>query len=105
MYRQILVRPPDRNYLQIFWQFSNNSPIDEYRLYTVTYGTSTVPFQVMRTIQEWENTDSKLYSLAAMTHLLTIYYLLQQENAVKFQNEIITLCAVAQMEHRKCNNP
>lgn len=32
MYRQILVRPSDRNYLRIFWRFADDSPIEEYRL-------------------------------------------------------------------------
>jgi len=40
MYRQILVRPEDRDYSRILWRFSSTSPLDEYRLCTVTYGTS-----------------------------------------------------------------
>ncbi|XP_022167349.1 uncharacterized protein LOC111031631, partial [Myzus persicae] len=36
MYRQILIQPADRDYLRILWRFSSTSPIDEYRLCTVT---------------------------------------------------------------------
>lgn len=40
MYRQILINKNDRDYLRILWRFDVNKPIDEYRLCTVTYGTS-----------------------------------------------------------------
>jgi len=65
MYRQIVVRPADRDYLRIFWRFSKNAPVQEYRLCTVTYGTSAAPYQALRTIQELAIVDGKLFPIAA----------------------------------------
>lgn len=47
MFRQMLVDPVDRNYQRILWRFTDNAPIHEYRLCTVTYGTSAAPFQAL----------------------------------------------------------
>jgi hypothetical protein len=44
MYRQILIAETDRNYFRILWRFNEQDPIEEYRLRTVTYGTSSAPF-------------------------------------------------------------
>lgn len=40
MYRQILVRTEDRDVQRIVWRKNPNEPITDYRLNTVTYGTS-----------------------------------------------------------------
>lgn len=65
MYRQISIQPADRDYLRIFWRFSHDDPICEYRLYTVTYGTSAAPLQALHTIRELVNLEGKacLYSI------------------------------------------
>lgn len=107
MYRQILVHSSDRNYLRIFWRFSADDPIVEYRLCTVTYGTSAAPFQALRTIQELANTDGDSYPLAAavlkndtfVDDILTGAN--SEEDAVKCQQELIKLCSAAQFELRK----
>ncbi|KAL0829434.1 hypothetical protein ABMA28_004206 [Loxostege sticticalis] len=52
MYRQILVSKEDVDYQRIVWRESPNLPIEEYRLLTVTYGTSCAPFLAIRTIQQ-----------------------------------------------------
>ncbi|GFX07343.1 DUF1758 domain-containing protein [Trichonephila clavipes] len=36
MYRQILIDEKDQNFQRIVWRESNDSPIREYKLYTVT---------------------------------------------------------------------
>ncbi|XP_026819200.1 uncharacterized protein LOC113557858 [Rhopalosiphum maidis] len=43
MYRQIEIHPEHRDYLRILWRFNRDQPIEEYRLCTVTYGTSCAP--------------------------------------------------------------
>lgn len=107
MYRQILVRPADRNYLRIFWRFSTDSPIEEYRLCTVTYGTSAAPFQAIRTLQELANTDGKSYPIAAAVLLNDTYVddiftgANSEEEALMCQTELIKLCAAGQLELRK----
>ncbi|GFV26615.1 integrase catalytic domain-containing protein [Trichonephila clavipes] len=40
MYRQILIDQEDQNFQRIVWRESKDSPIREYKLCTVTYGTS-----------------------------------------------------------------
>jgi len=65
MYRQILVRPADRDYLRILWRFSSTSPIDEYRLLTVTYETSAAPFQALHTVRELAMVDGDNWPIAA----------------------------------------
>lgn len=60
MYRQILVNPEVRDYQQILWHFTNTSPIEEYRLFTVTYGLSAAPYQALRTIRELTTVDNRV---------------------------------------------
>ncbi|CAH2109138.1 unnamed protein product [Euphydryas editha] len=52
MYRQILISKEDRDYQRILWRKSPKDPVKEYRLLTVTYGTSSAPFLAMRTLHQ-----------------------------------------------------
>ncbi|XP_045450124.1 uncharacterized protein LOC123658876 [Melitaea cinxia] len=52
MYRQILISKEDRDYQRILWRKSPKDPVEEYRLLTVTYGTSSAPFLAMRTLHQ-----------------------------------------------------
>ncbi|XP_050528192.1 uncharacterized protein LOC126898294 [Daktulosphaira vitifoliae] len=107
MYRQILVQPTDRDYLRIFWRFSQNDPISEYRLCTVTYGTSAAPFQALRTIRELANVDGQLYPQAAEILLNDTFVddiitgANSEKNALDYQTQLIKLCSLAQFELRK----
>lgn len=65
MYRQIEVRQQDRDYLRILWRFDLQTPIEEYRLNTVTYGTSCAPFQALRTLQHLASTEANRFPIAA----------------------------------------
>jgi hypothetical protein len=44
MYRQVVVHPEDRDLQRILWRYSSEEPIQEYRLTTVIYSTSSAPF-------------------------------------------------------------
>ncbi|GFW30302.1 uncharacterized protein TNCV_3850731 [Trichonephila clavipes] len=44
MYRQILIDQEDQNFQRIVWRESKDSPIREYKLCTVTYGTASAPY-------------------------------------------------------------
>ncbi|XP_050437636.1 uncharacterized protein LOC126843885 [Adelges cooleyi] len=107
MYRQILVQPADRDYLRIFWRFYPNSTIEEYRLCTVTYGTSAAPYQALRTIRELANVDGKQYPLAAAVLLNDTFVddiltgANSTEDALECQSQLIKLCALAKFELRK----
>jgi len=107
MYRQILIRPADRDYLRILWRFSSTSPIDEYRLCTVTYGTSAAPFQALRTVRELATIDGANWPLAASVLLNDTFVddILTGANttaaALECQSQLINLCSMAQFQLRK----
>ncbi|GFU96473.1 uncharacterized protein TNCV_90461 [Trichonephila clavipes] len=48
MYRQILIHQEDQNFQRIVWRESKDSPIREYKLCTVTYGTASAPYLATR---------------------------------------------------------
>lgn len=48
MYRQIWVDERDAKFQKILWRNSNREPLQEYILQTVTFGTSSAPFQAIR---------------------------------------------------------
>lgn len=50
MYRQILLRPEDRDMFRIVYRKNKNSPFKEYRMTTVTYGVGAAPWQALRTL-------------------------------------------------------
>ncbi|XP_063911968.1 uncharacterized protein LOC135128820 [Zophobas morio] len=52
MYRQININIPDREYQRIFWRESPDTPVQIYRLTTVTYGTTSAPFLAIRSRQQ-----------------------------------------------------
>lgn len=107
MYRQILVHPSYRDYLRILWRFSPSSPIDEYRLCTVTYGTSAAPFQALRTIRHLATLDGAKWPLAAAVLLNDTFVddiltgANSEEDALTCQAQLISLCSLAQFELRK----
>lgn len=107
MYRQIDVRPPDRDYLRIFWRFSKNIPVQVYRLCIVTYGTSAAPYQALRTLRKLAIINGKLFPIAASILLNDTFVddILTGANTVKealeYQSQLIKLCSLAQFELRK----
>lgn len=52
MYRQIFVDEEDQNLQRIVWRESDKDKIKEYKLSTVTYGTSSAPFLATRCLYE-----------------------------------------------------
>ncbi|GFW86109.1 integrase catalytic domain-containing protein [Trichonephila clavipes] len=48
MYRQILIDQEYQNFHRIVWRESKDSPIREYKLCTVTYGTASAPYLATR---------------------------------------------------------
>ncbi|XP_035209131.1 uncharacterized protein LOC118183644 [Stegodyphus dumicola] len=52
MYRQILIEPSQRNLQLILWKESVGSPVQTYRLRTVTYGTASAPFLATRVLKQ-----------------------------------------------------
>ncbi|XP_015437833.1 PREDICTED: uncharacterized protein LOC107192979 [Dufourea novaeangliae] len=64
MYRQILISEADVDYQRILWRNTPADPISEYQLLTVTYGTTSAPFQAIRVLQQLAHDDGKLFPLA-----------------------------------------
>ncbi|GFX35233.1 uncharacterized protein TNCV_100401 [Trichonephila clavipes] len=54
MYRQILIDQEDQNFQHIVWRESKDSPIREYKLCTVTYGTASAPYLATRCLFQTE---------------------------------------------------
>lgn len=52
MYRQILVSKKDVDYQRILWRENASQDVKEYRLLTVTYGTSSAPFLAIRVLHQ-----------------------------------------------------
>jgi hypothetical protein len=65
MYLQIVVHPQDRDLQRILWRYSSEEPIQEYRLTTVTYGTSSAPFLATRCLKKLEDDNEPQYPRAA----------------------------------------
>jgi len=64
MYRQIVVHPQHRDLQRILWRYSSDKRIQEYRLTTVTYGTSSAPFLATRCLKKLADDNEKLYPRA-----------------------------------------
>lgn len=64
MYRQILISPEHRDFQRILWRFSEQDPIQPYRLNTVTYGVSSAPYLALRTLQQLSIDEGQKFPLA-----------------------------------------
>lgn len=73
MYRQIRVASGDCDFQRILWRESESEPVRDYRLLTVTYGTSAAPFLAIRCLQQLASDASSEYSLAANAILNETY--------------------------------
>ncbi|KAH0812042.1 hypothetical protein GEV33_010749 [Tenebrio molitor] len=67
MYRQINIDERDADFQRILWRESVDSPLEIYRLKTVTYGTTSAPFLAMRCIQQFANENINNFPLACAT--------------------------------------
>lgn len=52
MYRQVLIKPDERNLQCILWRFSPAEALKTYTLNTVTYGTTAAPFLTIRSLYQ-----------------------------------------------------
>lgn len=64
MYRQILMDPVNRQYQLIFWRYPGEPEIKIYELNTITFGTSSAPFQAQRVILQLIKDEGQNYPLA-----------------------------------------
>ncbi|XP_049816478.1 uncharacterized protein LOC126263429 [Schistocerca nitens] len=68
MYCQVSLHPDDRNFQRILWRESPSEPVQEYRLCTLTYGTTPAAFLATRCLQQLalENQNRFLMALQAL---------------------------------------
>ena len=52
MYCMILIEAFQRDFLKILWKEDIDSPVQIYRLNTITYGTSNAPYLAVRTLKQ-----------------------------------------------------
>lgn len=57
MYRQIRMDVKDSEYQRIVWRENESDPIRDYKLTTVTFGTTSAPFSAINTI--WRVADDE----------------------------------------------
>ncbi|GFX25928.1 uncharacterized protein TNCV_2899531 [Trichonephila clavipes] len=73
MFRQIKVHEEDVDWQRILWRDSPTEPIREYRLTTVTYGTSSAPFLSTRTLRQLAVDEQENYPAASRATLSHFY--------------------------------
>ncbi|XP_076658249.1 uncharacterized protein LOC143362189 [Halictus rubicundus] len=64
MYRQILMHDADVDFQRILWRKQPDEPISEYQLLTVTYGTTSAPYQAIRVLQQLARDEGHNFPLA-----------------------------------------
>ncbi|XP_071055150.1 uncharacterized protein [Onthophagus taurus] len=107
MYRQILVSPNHRDYQRILWRFSENEPIKQYILNTVTYGVVSSPFLALRTILEIANLYASEFPQACKSLKNNIYVddivtgASSLEEILSLQRDLITVLNKCGFELRK----
>ncbi|XP_059217691.1 uncharacterized protein LOC131994814 [Stomoxys calcitrans] len=65
MYRQILVNPSHIPFQRILFRTSQNDPIQEFELKTVTFGLNCAPYLAIRTMIQLANDVQERYPLAS----------------------------------------
>lgn len=65
MYRQITMNDDDAEYQRIVWRENESDPIRDYKLITVTFGTTPAPFLAIKTIHRLADDEAKNYPVTA----------------------------------------
>ncbi|XP_073995549.1 uncharacterized protein [Rhodnius prolixus] len=107
MFRQIQHPPEDRDLLRILWRFDPSQPVQEYRLCTVTYGSTSAPYLACRVLQELGETSPA--SLPLASEILRDRTYVDDisgggptlETALQSRDQLIKLLSQAQIELRK----
>ncbi|XP_066157628.1 uncharacterized protein, partial [Euwallacea fornicatus] len=61
MYRCIKIEENEREFQKILWRSNGKDPVEVYKLNTVTYGTSSAPFQATRCLVELAEQNMNIY--------------------------------------------
>lgn len=113
MYRQILVHELQTPWQTIFWRSDINEDIMEYKLKTLTYGTTSASFLAIRVMHELTNIEASNFPLGLSTVINDFYVndLLTGANsrkeAIEIHNQTIKLLQKRgfQLRKRSSNYP
>lgn len=107
MYRQILISEDQQNYQRILWRENKAQNIKEYKLTTVTYGTSSAPYLAVKTLIDHAKSEREQFSEASECIEKDFYMddLMGScdnlEKAVQLQQQITEILANAGLPLRK----
>jgi len=107
MYRQILVAPHHADMQRILWRKSPDEPITDYRLLTVTYGTSPAPYLATRVLHQMAIDGKQSYPLASNIVLCDMYVddvmsgASSEDLAKEIQHQLLTMMEGAGFPLRK----
>ncbi|XP_072380905.1 uncharacterized protein [Diabrotica undecimpunctata] len=73
MYRQVFVCKTQQKLQQILWRFSDEQPIETYKLKTLTYGTAPAAFLAIRSLQQLAHENQLNLTLASQVILKDFY--------------------------------
>ena len=104
MYRQILLHESQTHLQKIVWREDPSSPIGEYELLTVTYGTSSASFLATRCLQHLAQKHAGEYAMGSRCVLQDFYVddLLTGANTLpearRVREEVVALLKQGQFE-------
>ncbi|GFX08657.1 uncharacterized protein TNCV_61841 [Trichonephila clavipes] len=109
----ILIDESQRDLLGIVWKDKINSPVKNFRLTAVTYGTKSAPYLATRSLKQLAIDDGDKYPLAAKVIMSDVYMddLLtgakDLESGRKLQAQLVSMLKGAGMELHKwsASNP
>ncbi|XP_044757673.1 uncharacterized protein LOC123315852 [Coccinella septempunctata] len=107
MYRMILVDPSQTDYQRILWRFSPQEELQDYRLLTLTFGTSPAPFLAIRVLLKLVEDEGQHFPLASEAIRECSYvddFVISCRSlaeTIKLRDELISLLKLGGFELRK----
>ena len=107
MFRQIWISPSQRDFQRIVWRFSEEEPVADYRLSTVTFGVAPSPYLAIRCLLELAEEGSRSHPLAAEALRQALYVddivasASTVDEARKLRDQLRSLLGGAGLELRK----
>lgn len=73
MYRMVMIYKEDADFQRILWRNDSNDEIKDYRLLTVTFGTTSAPYLAVKTLIQLAHEERENYPVAADITLSDFY--------------------------------
>jgi len=110
MFRQILINPLDADFQRILWHPCDNSPIEHYRLLTVTYGLTPAPYLALRVLKQLALDEGSNYPavVSVLNEAIYVDDILfganSPETLIVTCSQLIELLKKGGFRLRKCNS-